>query len=73
MRGPKRSRTHCSTKRLGAVSVSPPPSWRQASGCIQVTNCWGVSSRAKASRQAFQAAGVAILDMASWACFFGLW
>jgi len=58
IRIPKRSLTHCRTKRLGAVSRNRPARSAQASGRIQVAYCWGVSSRSNAARQAAQAAGV---------------
>src|SRR5206468_4114358 len=57
MRVPKRSLTHCNTKRFGAVSLSRPASPAQASGRIQVANCCGVSSRWNVARQAAQAGG----------------
>src|SRR6476659_4493425 len=55
IRPPKRSFTHWSTNRLGAISRSRPDSSAQDSGRIHVANCWGVSSRSNASRHAVHA------------------
>ena len=41
IRAPKRSFTHCSTKRFGATNLSPSPSFRQESGCIHVSELLG--------------------------------
>jgi len=60
MRPPNRSFTHWSTNRLGARSLRLPCPGSADSGRIQVANCWGVSSRSNADRQAFQAAGVGV-------------
>ena len=54
MRPAKRSFTHCSTKRFGAISTRPSPLCSRRNGRIQVLNCCGVSSRLNASRQVGQ-------------------
>src|SRR5215469_8519382 len=61
MRPEKRSLTHCSTKRFGAIKRRPSPANSSRSGRIQVLNCCSVNSRWKESRQLCQNAGVDII------------
>src|SRR5215467_11822485 len=62
MRPEKRSLTHCSTKRFGAIKRRPSPASSRRSGRIQVLNCCSVNSRWKDSRQLCQNAGVDIIE-----------
>ena len=50
--GPKRSFTHCRTKRFGATSRTPSAVGSQRNGRIQVANCCGGRSRSREVRQA---------------------